>query len=182
MIVLWIMPSVTSYVVACRLDDVIHRAHWATIFTPMWVDVTCGLVLLWYSYPSMHDVGDNVMYGYIRTSIVTCGIVHFLSCGLQILLLALKLDDKISWEWPKVLVVWCGLLIMIGIKLFHLSLKIGVQCYPPLLHYWSTLSFCKKFMVVETTAALVLIWAWMCIGFRTGSEILVSHIIILLCL
>ncbi len=173
MIVLWITTTrVTFFLITWRLDTGTPDDNWTVCFVPLFVDVVCGIFLLWLTCPDRQD--NYFVSSYLWTEVFNAAIVHFIVWGVQGLLIPLKLDKIISWPWYTVLSMWSLCVIMLEFRMLFLSFRIGTRCYPPLmLHSRGTMSSLSIFLAVRTTVAIILIWSWVIIGFRTWIKILV---------
>ncbi len=175
-IILWITISFTCGLITWKLDTGLP-AIWFVIFIPVWVDVICGVFILWNACPLMDaaEVEGNIANSYMRSMLLSTATFHFFMWGIQGVLIAMKLDHIETCEWHTILFMWIIVFIVMAIKILHLSLLLALPCYSKLLHYWESLSCNQKFMVVETTVALILTWSWVFFGFITFPNIVVRY-------
>ncbi len=173
---LWITTSTTSFLITWRLDTSTPDIDYIVIFAPLFVDVVCGLFLLWFASPDRHVRMDTVFshLPHARNKFKIQVVWNFYAWGVQGLFLALKLDKIISWPWLLVFSVWTILFLMMASTMFYISFKISARLYPKIWNSLNKLSFSKRLvMTVETTMLMLLIWSWVVIGCRTWIKILV---------
>ena len=152
--------AISTLLVTIRLEGVLLKdVPWSLILCPMWVDAVVGSAILWFAPPPPSFEASGGSTRDYRQNMLNAGLFHVVAWGLQVGLVAMKLDGTIDGSWSNIFVPSFLMLIMMVIVLVGTSFHLLATFCPMCLRFLS-ISRAGRLVMVELGVVLVLVWAW----------------------